>query len=290
MCCMAACGVRETLRIAVEFCEAQTGTVIWGDRFDGTLDELFELQDRIALRVATSVIPHLREQELSRARRKHPESMTAYDLTLQGLDLFDRVDRTSLEQSGMLLERAIAADPNYGPAYSQQASVRMRIVAQGWSTDEAADTAFAADRARAALEREPNDPVALAICGHVQSYLLKDHDAAQQYLDRALEVGPSCPLAWGYSSLTCGYLGEHDNAVQRAEYALRLSPIGPDSCRYQHYISIAHYLAERYQEAVAWGRSSAALAPANVASLTCLTASLVGLGDVEAVAVERRRY
>jgi adenylate cyclase len=273
--------VQESLRIAVELCDARDGVIIWSDRFDGRLDELFELQDRIAIRVATSVVPHLRDQELSRALRKHPDSMTAYDLTLQALDLFHRVDRVSLEQAGELLERAISVDPNYGPAFSHLAGVRMRIIAQGWSTDEDADRALAAKRAHAALERDPNDPVALSIYGHIQSYLLKNYQIALQYLERALEVGPSCPLAWGFSSLTCGYLGEHEKGVTRAERALRLCPIGFDSCRYQHYLAQAYFLARRYEEAVAWGSMSAVLAPANISNLICLTASLVALGDIE---------
>ncbi len=218
-------------------CEAQTGTIVWVDRFDGAMTDLFDLQDRIAMRVATSIAPHLRERELSRARRKHPESMTAYDLTLRALDLFHHADRASLEHSGALLERAIAADPGYGPADSNMAAVRMRMIAQGWSADETADRTRAAEHARAALEREQNDAVALAIYGHIQSYLLKDYDTATEYLERALDVGPSCPLAWGFSSLTCGYRGDHDNAVPRAERAVRLSPIGLDACRFQHYLS-----------------------------------------------------
>ena len=272
----------DTLRIAVELCEAQTGTIVWVDRFDGAMTDLFDLQDRIAMRVATSIAPHLRERELSRARRKHPESMTAYDLTLRALDLFHHADRASLEHSGALLERAIAADPGYGPAYSNMAAVRMRMIAQGWSADETADRTRAAEHARAALEREQNDAVALAIYGHIQSYLLKDYDTATEYLERALDVGPSCPLAWGFSSLTCGYRGDHDNAVPRAERAVRLSPIGLDACRFQHYLSQAYYLSNRYEDAVAWGRKSAALAPANASNLLCLIASLVALGDLDA--------
>src|SRR5262249_9633775 len=123
---------RDSLRTAVELCDAHDGVIIWSDRFDGRLDELFELQDRIAIRVATSVVAHLRDQELSRALRKPPDSMTAYDLTLQALDLFHRVDRASLVEATRLLERAIAVDPNYGPAFSHLAGVGMRMIAQGW--------------------------------------------------------------------------------------------------------------------------------------------------------------
>jgi TolB-like protein/class 3 adenylate cyclase len=208
------------LRIAAELSEAQSGQVIWADRFDGELTELFDLQDRIAMRVATAIAPHLRERELSRALRKHPGSMTAYDLTLQALDQLYRLDRASLEQARALLEQAISIDPDYGPAYSRLASLRLRWVAQGWSEDEIADRTMAASAARLAIERDRNDAVALAICGHIQSYLLKDYRVATDYLDRAMAVGPSCAWAWGYSSLSCGYLGDFPTAVARAERAV----------------------------------------------------------------------
>ncbi|MFL5281056.1 MAG: adenylate/guanylate cyclase domain-containing protein [Rhodopila sp.] len=75
----------DSLRVAVELCEAHSGTIVWADRFDGQMDGLFELQDRIAVSVATSIAPHLRERDLSRALRKRPDSLAAYDLTLQAL-------------------------------------------------------------------------------------------------------------------------------------------------------------------------------------------------------------
>jgi TolB-like protein len=169
------------LRIAVELTEAQSGQVIWADRFDGDLAELFDLQDRIALRVATAIAPHLRERELSRALRKHPAGMTAYDLTLQALDLFPRLDHASITQARELLEQAVAHDPDYAPAYSNMASLHMRWIGQGWSEDEMADRRNAANAARLAIERDRNDAIGLAIYGHVQSYLLKDYTTAGDY-------------------------------------------------------------------------------------------------------------
>lgn len=216
------------LRIAVELSEAQTGGVIWADRFDGQLADLFDLQDRIALRVATAIAPHLRERELGRALRKHPDSMTAYDLTLKALDLFYRMDRSSIMQARELLEQALQHDPEYAPAYSHMASLRMRWIAQGWSEDEQADRTMAAGAARMAIERDRNDALGLAIYGHLQSYLLKDYGVAQAYLERALVAGPSCAWAWAYSALTYGYLGDTATAVARSERAVRLSPVGAD--------------------------------------------------------------
>ncbi len=272
---------RDNLRIAVELCEAHTGTIVWVERFDGVLAELFDLQDRIAMRVAVSVAPQLRERELGRALRKHPESMTAYDLTLQALDFFHRADRESLERCGALLERAIAADPRYGPAYSHMAALRMRTIAQDWSADQAADRASAASFARAAIDRDPNDAVALAIYGHVHSYLMKDYRAAKPYLDLARDVGPSCAIAWAYSSLTCGYVGEHDTAIAQAERALRLSPIGPEAFRWESYLAQAYYLADRYQDALEWSRMAAARAPAFTSNLICLIATQVALENLD---------
>jgi len=277
------------LRIAVELSEAQTGSVIWADRFDGDIADLFDLQDRIALRVATAIAPQLRERELDRALRKHPASMTAYDLTLQALDRFYRMDRYSVEQARELLEQAIAHDPEYAPAYSHMASLRMRWIGQGWSADETADRTLAAGAARMAIERDRNDALGLAIYGHLQSYLLKDYDVAQEYLERAMAAGPSCAWAWAYSGLTRSYLGEIATAIARTERAVRLSPIGADSFWLEHYLSQSYYLGGRYDDAIAWGRMSAAHAGANTSNLRSLIASLVAVGEMdEARTIVRR--
>jgi adenylate cyclase len=270
----------EALRIAVELSEAPPGTVIWADRFDGQVSDLFSLQDRIAVQVATTIAPQLRERELNRALRKHPESMTAYDLTLQALDLFGRMDRNSLARANRLLEQAIAHDAGYAPAYSYKASFLAQWIGQGWSKDELADRVASAEAARMAIERDPNDAVALAIYGHVQSYLMKDYKVGQELLERAVTAGPSCAWAWGYSSLTLGYLGDCAAAIARAERAVRLSPIGPDSFWWEHFLSQAYYLSGRFRDAIDWGRLSAAHAPANASNLRCLSASLVAAGEI----------
>ncbi len=272
----------DRLRIAVELAEAATSSIIWIERFDGGMASLFDLQDRIAIRVATSIAPHLQERELARAMRKHPDSMTAYDLVLQATDLFHRADKPSLGRAGSLLKRALAVDPNYGPAYSHLAALHMRVIAQGWSSDVVEETKKAAAFATEAIERDPNDPIPLAVFGHVQSYLRRDFALAREYLDRAREVGPSCPLAWAYSSLTRGYTNEAAAAVEEAEHALRLSPIGREAPRFQHYLALAHYLAGRHHDAVAWARISHARFQTNTSNLLCLVVSHVALGDLDA--------
>ena len=270
----------DKLRIGVELSEAQTGQVIWTSRFDGELSDIFQLQDRIAIRVATTIVPELRERELGRTMRKHPGSMTAYDLTLQALDRLNRMDRASLTQARQLLQEALRHDPDYAPAYSHTASLIMKWIGQGWSEDETADRLQAQTAAKAAIDRDRNDAMGLAVYGHLQSFLLKSYDIAMDYLERALTANPSCAWAWGYSSLTSGYLGNYEAAIERGEKAVRLSPLGPDAFYLEHYLSQAYYLAKRYEEAIGWGRMSAAHSPANASNLRCLAAGLVAQGEV----------
>lgn len=271
----------DLLRIAVELCAAPAGSVIWADRFDGRLAELFELQDRIALRVATAVAPQLREKELERALRKQPENMTAYDLTLQAMGVSYRLDRHSIERARDLLEQACALDPAYAPAHSQLASIHLWLFGQGWAENERVVIERATAAARHAIEQDRNDAMGLAIYGHMQSYLLKDHLAARSYLQRAIDAGPSCASAWAYSSLNCGYVGDMETSVLRAERAVRLSPVGSDAFWFEHFLSQAYYLADRFEDAIGWARMSAAHVGTNASNLRCLAASLVASGHFD---------
>jgi Tfp pilus assembly protein PilF len=271
----------DALRISVELSEAPSGQVIWSERFDGQPDHLFDLQDHIAASVATAIAPHLRGRELNRALRKHPNSMTAYDLTLRALDQLNRMDRECLLRARELLSEATVLDPDYGPAYSRLASLYLRGIAQGWSDDVAADREMAESAARLAIDRDPNDPVGLAIYGHIQSYLRKDYKTALEYLKQAQLVGPNCPRAWGYSSLTHGYLGDYAAAVEDGERAVRLSPVGPEAFWFEHYLAQAYYLSGRYEDAVGWARMSDVHNGGIAANQRVLMASLVALGDIE---------
>jgi class 3 adenylate cyclase/TolB-like protein len=268
------------IRIAVELSEAESGHLIWADRLDGDISELFELQDRIAMRVVGAVAPHVRERELHRIMRKHPGTMTAYDLTLQALDQLYRMDRESFFRSRDLLRQAVAHDPGYAQARSQTAFWHMNCYWQGWSQDRATEAAAANRAAQAAVERDRSDALGLAIYGHTQSYLEKNYSLAQDILDRALAAGPSCSWAYTFSSFTCGYLGDHATALARAEQAVRLSPLGPDAYYHEHGLSQALYFLGRFDEAAAWGQLSEAHCATHAPNLRCLIASLAAAGNL----------
>ncbi len=268
-------------RVGLELSEAAAGRVIWADRLDGEASDPFGLQDRIASRVASSVAPLVQEQELHRGMRKHPGGMTAYDLTLQAVDQLYRMDRESFFRSGLLLRQALAQDPGYAAAHSLTAYWHITCVGQGWSCDVDADTAAAARAAQAAIERDRNDALGLAVYGHTQSYLLKNYATALELFDRALAAGPNNAWAHSLSGLTYGWTGDHATSLVRAEEAVRLSRLGPDAYFHEHVLSQALYLSGRYDEAITWGRKSAAHCGAQTSTLRSLAASLVAAGNLE---------
>ena len=275
------------VRIAVELDDAPTRQSIWADRFDGNMAGIFDLQDRIALRTASSIAPHVRERELRRASSKDRNTITAYDLTLQALDQLYVRDQGALSRAQDLLKRAIALDSSYSTALTHLAYLHLYRIGQGWSPDERADRLAAAEAARLAVERDRNDALALAIHGHLRGFLQRDYEAAQAILEQAMAVGPSCALAWTFSSYVCGWMGDAGAAVPRARQGLRLSPIGPDAaCWHEQALSQAHYIAGDYDEAIAWGHTAASHGK-HSANLRCLAASLVAadrLDEARAIA------
>ncbi len=266
------------LRIAAELNETAAGRVIWADRFDGSAEEIFDLQDRIAIQVTAMIAPHLRDRELRRAMRTRSESMTAYDLVLQALDLFHRNQIGPYLRAGELLQEAIRHDDGFAPAHSYLALWHMLGIAQGWSTDVTASVESAACAAAIAIERDGNDAQALAWYGHTRSFLLRDYTGACYFLDRALEAGPNCAIAWSLSSLTRGYLEDGATAIEHGQHGLRLSPQGPDLYMQEHFLSQAYYVNGDNEEALYWARRSHSHNASHTSNLRVLIASLVQLG------------
>lgn len=265
------------LRVLADLSEPETGNIIRSYRHDGLLTDLFELQDHIALDVVRAIAPQVQARELMRARRKHPQNMSAYDLMLQGIDHMFRIDSESAARARGLLQQAMVLDPGYASAFSYAAHWHIFRVGEGWSTDPLADAREAARLAETAIRLDPDDPRALAVYGHVQSFLLHDFDKAMVYLDRAIEAGPSSALAHTMSSATRGYLGQGALAIDHGRQGLRLSPI--DAYRFWHegVLAQAHYIHGDYHEAVAFARLAAGRNADVAFNLRCLTASLVAL-------------
>jgi adenylate cyclase len=269
------------LRITAELSDVENGSVIWIDRYDGDLTELFDLQERIATRIVWSLAPHLREAELKSVRRKRPENMNAYDLLLQGIDLLYHMNQEDFARGGELLRQAVKADDGYATAYAYASLWHVHHINQGWTTNFAADSNEALRLAAAAVDRDPADGFALAIHGHIKAVLFRDYSGAIELFDRALKAAPGNAMAWILSSGVYSYTGQTKAAIERAEIGMRLSPVDTQSFFYLLFLALAHYVNGTYDESIIWARKSASLNPRLVSNLRWLIASLVAIGHLD---------
>ncbi|WP_144185725.1 adenylate/guanylate cyclase domain-containing protein [Elioraea rosea] len=271
----------DRLRITVELSDARTGELIRTDRHDGQASDLFTLQDRISLQVATTLAPELREREIRRAMRRHPDSLDAYDLVLQALAHLQRLEPASFATARALLGQAQLEDPTYGTAFAYMAWWHILRIAMGWSPDIAEDAEEGRRAAVSAIQRNGNDALALAVSGYAIGYTLRDFETAGGLLERAIAVGPNCAPAWGFSGVNHGWMEDGPQAVAHCLRGVRLAPYDPIGFLYYHYLSQSYYVNGDYERAVAWGRRSAALNPRHTPNLRTILVSLVALGRMQ---------
>lgn len=277
------------LGIRTELIDATTGIVLASDQYNGTPNELFQLQEDIAIRVAGATAPHVRELELRRAALKPPNSLTAYDLVLHALDNLYRPEAEHFARARHLLEQASTLDADYAPAYAYLAYWHMLNVGEGRSADPDVDTLAAARAAALAIERDANDALALAIYGHVQSFLLRDYDRALYYLDRAVDAGPNAPLAWSMSSATRGYLDRGPEAVRHAQRGLLLAPLDAHVFWHEGQLAQALCITGKLEDAIAIAQRLGWRRPDLLFNLRVLIASQVGAGRLAGARASAQR-
>ena len=286
-------GIQRTItsvRIVTELSDAESGEVIRSDLHEGDLRELFALQDRIAINVVRQIAPQVRERELMRSMRKHPQNLTAYDLVLQALDLLYRMDYDSFSKARGLLEQAISHDPNFSLAYSYVALWYVFRIGEIGSPDPEGDVIAGARYAKEAIDRGGDDAFALAVYGHVQSFLLHDFQSARKALDRAIAAGPSSAMAWTMASATSGFLGDGPAAVRQGEQGVRLSPLDARSFWHEGLFGQAHYVDGDYEQALEWVRGALNRNGLIRFNHRLLIVTLGALGRREEAAEAARRY
>jgi adenylate cyclase len=211
------------VRITAQLIEAETGAHLWADRFDGSLEDVFDLQDNVAINVAGVIEPALQAAEVRRSAARPTHDVTAYDLYLRALATYYPITKDRLVEALALLRQAIAIDRHCGPALSLAAMCHMRLFREGWS-EEPETASSGVHLAREALQVAGDDPGILANAAFVLANFGEDIGAMMALVDRALTLTPSFSRGWFLSGVLRLWAGQHNLAIEHAETALRLSP------------------------------------------------------------------
>jgi adenylate cyclase len=236
------------VRITGQLIDAETSRHLWADRFDGSLEDVFELQDKVASSVAGVIEPALQAAEFARSADRPTNDLTAYDLYLRGHAMYLSSARR-IPEAARLLDQAIERDPGYGLALAWAAVCCLRLVLDGRSHDPAADRLKGANFARRALEVAGDDPGILANAAQALAYFGEDIGAMMALVNRALTLNPNYARGWSISGLLRNMAGQPDIAIEHADTALRLSPRARIGWS-RGDIGMAHFLARRFDEAV----------------------------------------
>jgi len=236
------------VRITAQLIDTETGAHLWADRFDGSLEDVFELQDQVASSVAGVIEPALQAAETARSAARPTSDLTAYDLYLRAYAIYLSSAR-HIPEALDLIEQAIARDPRYGPALAYAGFFCFRLLLDGRSEDRAADRRKGIDYARRALEVAGDDPGTLANAARVLAAFDEDIGAMITLVDRALELNPNFARGWNQSGVLRLWAGQPDLAIEHLEAALRLSPRERVGASFMN-IGAAHFLARRFEEAL----------------------------------------
>ena len=260
------------VRITGQLIDALTGAHLWADRFEGELEDVFDLQDRVTASVVGAIAPKLEQAEIERARRKPPANLDAYDYFLRGMAGVHQWTKEANAEALRLFYRAIELDPTFASAYGMAARCYSQRKGSGWVEDrmqEVAETKRLAWRA-AALGRD--DAVALCTAGHGLAFVGGDPEAGAALIEQALQLNPNLAAAWLFSGWVKVWLGEPESAIEHVARAMRLSPHDPQASNMQAATACAHFFAGRYSEASSWA-DMAVWAQSNYFVLVCCAAA-----------------
>jgi adenylate cyclase len=236
------------VRITVQLIEAGAGTHVWAERYDRALADIFEVQDDITLSVVSAIEPSLRQAEIERARRKHPENLDAYDLYLRALPFAMVFMPGDADKALPLLRQSLELQPDFAAAHAAAAWCHEQRYLRGGLRP--ADKTAALDHARAAIEAGADDATTLATAGFVIGLVDHDYQTAMNAIDRALTFTPSSALALSLGSIILGHAGRTGDAVEYAEQALRWCPLDRTIHLPQMGLGIAHCAAGDWEAAI----------------------------------------
>jgi TolB-like protein/class 3 adenylate cyclase len=269
------------LRITGQLIEAETGTHLWADRYDGDLEDVFALQDRITESVVGAIEPSLRLAEIARSKRKPPKDIGAYDLYLQALPHLFSIRPEPNKLALNLLHRAIELDPSYAPALAYLAWGYEERLTRAWGAYGDDDTGMAIALARRAIAADRDDALVLVLAGFVLVMIARDYNEGLEAVNRARELNPNIAFVTFLVGAVFNICGNPEEGLVCIEHAIRISPGDPGAFFFYTAAAMAHLMCGRPAEACELATKSARMYADWDTTYRILAPALVQLGRMD---------
>jgi adenylate cyclase len=252
---------------------------VWADRFDGSLEDIFSLQDEITRKVVGAIEPTLRFAEMDRIRSKPTSDLGAYELLLRAVFELSTFSPENVHNAVELLQAAVERDPNYSDAWATLAStVCFRMVSGVIDHEEARE--LGSEAAYRAVRSDPESPLALASAAATLSILGLDFNQALEFADKALSLAPTSAPVLAFCGFTYNFQGDFEKALNLLQEARRLSPRDPRGVMIQNQIAMSYLFSRRFEEAIEWTRRNLAEHPRFAPSWGYLACALGHVGRI----------
>jgi adenylate cyclase len=268
------------IRIILQLIETEGGMHIWTEHYDGTIDDIFDLQDQITEQVAGALQPSIRFAEIERSRRKRPQDLCAYDYAMRAMPHVWALEKEESAKALELLDKAMAIDSRYPLALSLAGWCHAQRSVYNWAEDISGSQTLALHLAERAAELSGDDPLILSVLGAVHTFV-RNHGTARILLERALALDPNSAWAWSRLGWIENYSDHSERGLENFARALRLSPLDP--MNFNNYVGMAsaHEIAQEYDEAAALYRRALEERPHAAWIYRNLASSLAGAGRME---------
>jgi tetratricopeptide (TPR) repeat protein len=273
------------LRITGQLIDVTTGAHLWADRFDGALEDIFDLQDKLTQQVIGAIAPEIERAEIERASRRPIGNIDAVTEYYRGLPHI--YWPTSPENNDAALQHfknAIALDPTYSPAYGGAAACLMWRRVNKWPRDNAEDDTQLLRLAERVKELNTDDAFSLTGLGFalVVNNVDRDYEVGMDLVDRAIRSNPNYGPAYFSRGFLRVWEGGSDTAIADFERSMRFSPRDPFSYSSMIGMAFGHYNAARYAEAATWAdRAIRAFPPFFIPGLAIAIMIYVGAERIE---------
>jgi TolB-like protein len=237
----------EKIRITVDLIEAELENVIWSERFDGSLADIFAFQDAVTAMTASRLAVHIDMAERRRMAQHAYPDLRAYGLILRGQDLSFRFRPESNSHARRLFEQARELAPRYGRSYAAMSRTFNVEWRYNWTSNPEAALNEALNLAQRAVEYDDLDARGYSEMGLAHLYK-KQHDESLAAYERALELNPNDADLLAEMGDCLVYVRQAERSVQLLQQAIRLNPYHPDS--YLWYLGDAYFHLGEYEKTI----------------------------------------